>query len=449
MRQFLLATLVNTPGIPGSGRRPIRVLPSLLIIVCLLCGTSQVCTGYSVLTHEEIVDLLWDKQIKPLLLRKYPDASADDLRVAHGYAYGGCVIQDMGYYPFGSRLFSDLVHYVRSGDFVIALIAEATDINEYAFALGALAHYAADITGHPSVNAAVAQNFPKLRVKYGNAVTFAQDPKAHVQTEFGFDVVQVARNRYTSDSYHDFIGFRVSKPVLERAFLKTYGIELKDVFRSIDLSIGSFRRSISQIIPEMTRVALLLKKDELVKENPTFAKKKFLYNLKRADYEREWGKGYNQPGAGARILAGLFRLVPKVGPFKALRFKMPSPATETLYMKSVNSTVEQYGANLRDLKAGKLSLEDKDFDTGKQTTAGEYALTDEAYAKLLDKLADRKFAGMTPALRKNTLDFYSTTNVPVFAKKNPDKWNRVLRNVALLKSMVPEATVSTTQAASR
>lgn len=414
--------------------RPLGHLLGVLMIVFLLCTSSQVCRGYSVLTHEEIVDLLWDEQIKPLLLQKYPGASAEDLRLAHGYAYGGCVIQDMGYYPFGSRFFSDLVHYVRSGDFVVALIDEETNINEYAFALGALAHYTADITGHPSVNAAVAQNFPKLRAKYGNEVTFAQSPKAHVQTEFGFDVVQVAKGRYTSDSYHDFIGFQVSKPVLERAFVKTYGIELKDVFPSIDLSIGSFRRSVSRIIPEMTRVALLIKKDELVKENPTFAKKKFLYNLKRTDYEREWGKGYQKPGMGARTFAVLFRLIPKVGPFKALGFKMPSPATETLYMKSVNSTMEQYATNLRSLSAGKLLLENKDFDTGKETTAGEYGLTDEAYAKLLDKLAESKFVHMTPGLRENILAFYDGAKVPVFAKKKPDIWSRTLINVQQLRS---------------
>jgi hypothetical protein len=417
-----------------------------MVLVLVVCTLPQVCTGYSVLTHEQIVDLLWDEQMKPLLLQKYPGASADDLRVAHAYAYGGCLIQDMGYYPFGNRLFSDLVHYVRSGDFVHALLSEATDVNEYAFALGALAHYASDITGHPLVNAAVAQGFPKLKAKYGPQVTFAQNRKAHIQTEFGFDVVQVAKQRYTSDSYHNFIGFQVSKPVLERAFLKTYGIEMKDVFSSVDLSIGTFRRAISSVIPEMTRVALLLKKDEMVREDPTFAKQKFLYNLKRTDYEREWGKGYQKPGVGARILAALFRLIPKVGPFKAVGFKMPSPDTETLYLKSVNNTVEQYGIYLRDLKADKLSLANTDFDTGKPTVAGEYGLTDEAYAKLLDKLADRNFADMTPALRQNTLDFYSTANVPVFAKKDPQKWNKVLRNIALLKSTVQEAAAPKTQA---
>jgi hypothetical protein len=426
-----------------------RGIGTLTALVLLIGAFSQTCAGYSVLTHEQIVDLLWDEQMKPLLLQKYPGTSAEELRAAHAYAYGGCLIQDMGYYPFGNRLFSDLVHYVRSGDFVQSLLSEATDVNEYAFALGALSHYTADITGHPSVNAAVAQGFPKLRAKYGPLVTFDQDKKAHIQTEFGFDVVQVAKHRYTSDSYHDFIGFQVAKPVLERAFLKTYGIELKDLFSNVDFSIGTFRRSISSVIPEMTRVALLVKKDELVKEDPTFSRKKFLYNLKRTDYERDWGKGYQKPGFGARVLAALFMLMPKVGPFKAVGFKMPTPETETLYLKSVNSTVDQYGVYLRDLKTGNLFLANTDFDTGKPTLAGEYELTDEAYAKLLDNLADRKFADISPELQKNALDFYGTTNVPLFARKNPERWNKVLANVAALKAIVPEATVSRAQASTR
>lgn len=416
---------------------------SVLVVSVLVVGAlTHLCAGYSVLTHEQIVDLLWDEQIKPMLLQKYPGTSDDELRVAHSYAYGGSMIQDMGYYPFGNKLFSDLVHYVRSGDFVAALLSEAADVNEYAFALGALAHYTSDITGHPSVNAAVAQGFPKLKAKYGPRVTYAEDKKAHIQTEFGFDVVQVAKQRYTSDSYHDFIGFHVSKPVLERAFLKTYGIPLQDAFSSVDLSIGTFRRSVSSVIPEMTRVALLVKKDELVKENPTLAKKKFLYNLKRSDYEREWGKGYQKPGVGARILATLFRLIPAVGPFKAVGFKMPSPATETLYLASVNATVARFAIYLQELKAEKLSLENRDFDTGKPTVAGEYGLTDEAYATLLDKLAERNFADMTPELRANTIEFYNTTNVPAFAKAHPDRWNRVLHNIAVLKAKAPEATAS-------
>src|SRR5205085_10412241 len=242
---------------------------SLAVLLLLLVSVST-HWGYSVLTHEQIVDVLWKDGIQPLLLRRFPNSTEEDLRKAHGFAYGGCVLQDMGYYPFGSKYFSDLVHYVRSGDFVEALIHDASDLNEYAFALGALSHYASDNSGHPTINRVVALEFPKLKKKYGDDVTYADDPKAHIRTEFGFDLVQVAKNRYTSDRYHDMIGFEVSRPLLERAFLETYGLKLEDVFRDEDLAIGSYRRSVSILIPEMTRVALLSREDVVVKDTPNF-----------------------------------------------------------------------------------------------------------------------------------------------------------------------------------
>jgi Zinc dependent phospholipase C len=405
-----------------------------LIVLLLLCGMRRVCSGYSVLTHEQIVDLLWADQIKPLLLAKFPSATQDDLRKAHAYAYGGCLIQDMGYYPFGNKTFSDLVHYVRSGDFVIALLAEASDINEYAFALGALTHYAADNIGHPVVNAAVAQEFPKLGARYGPSVTYAEDKKAHIRTEFGFDVVQVAKQRYTSDAYHDFIGFEVAKPVLQRAFFKTYGMKLDEIFADLDLSIGSFRWSVSRAIPELTKVALLTKKDEMVKEDPSFAKNKFLYNLKRSEYEKEWGKKYQKPGFGAKLLAAIFKVVPKIGPFRTIAIKMPYPDTETRYLKSVNDTLNEYKHYVTELKQGRLRLENKDFDTGKQTRPGEYRLTDETYAKLLDKLAQARFAATGPDLRKDILAFYQDPNAPNTTRRHRDKWNKTLLEVEQLKA---------------
>jgi len=404
-----------------------------LLFLLLVCGMCRVCSGYSVLTHEQIVDLLWGDQIKPLLLAKFPKTTDEDLRKAHAYAYGGCLIQDMGYYPFGNKTFSDLVHYVRSGDFVIALLEEAGDVNEYAFALGALTHYAADNTGHPIVNAAVAQEFPKLRAKYGPSVTYAEDKKAHIRTEFGFDVVQVAKERYSSDAYHDFIGFEVAKPVLERAFYKTYGMKLEDLFTDVDLSIGSFRWAVSRAIPELTKVALLTKSDEMVKEDPSFAKKKFLYNLKRSEYEKQWGKKYHRPGFGAKVLAVIFRIVPKVGPFRTIAIKMPYPDTETRYLKSVNDTLDEYKKHVSDLKQGTLRLDNKDFDTGKQTRPGEYPLTDEAYAKLLDKLARARFSGTDEELRKNILAFYQDPNSPNTMRKHRDKWNKTMLEVEQLK----------------
>src|SRR5256886_1624174 len=234
-----------------------RIYLRAITLLIFLISCSSLGNTYSVLTHEEIVDLLWKQKIQPLLLKRFPDATEEDLRKAHAYAYGGCVLQDMGYYPFGNKYFSDLVHYVRSGDFVENLIGEASDIDEYAFALGALAHYASDTTGHPTVNRIVSMQFPKLRARYGDVVTYADDPKAHIRAEFGLDVAEVAQNQFGGDVYHDFIGFEVAKPVLERAFEKTYGLQLKDIFTDLDLSIGSYRRAISVVIPKMTKAALV------------------------------------------------------------------------------------------------------------------------------------------------------------------------------------------------
>ena len=293
---------------------PARIAAVVLIVLIFGVGSS----AYSVLTHEEIVDLLWTDQIRPLLLKRYPELTEQQITEAHAYAYGGAVIQDLGYYPFGNREFSDLVHYVRSGDFVRELLLESQDVNEFAFALGALSHYASDIAGHPAVNLAVAIEYPKLRAKYGTSVRYAQDKTAHLKTEFGFDTVQVAKNRYASQQYHDFIGFQVSKPLLERVFPVVYGMQLKEVLTHEDLAVGSYRFAVSRMIPEMTRVALQTHKKDLMRETPDFAKKKFLYRLSRSDYEKQWGKDYVKPGVGTRILSTALRYMPKIGPFKGL-----------------------------------------------------------------------------------------------------------------------------------
>jgi len=402
-----------------------------LLLFVGLC--SCLVSGYSVLTHEQVVDLMWKDQIQPLLLKRFPAATEQDLQKAHAYAYGGCVLQDMGYYPFGSKFFSDLVHYVRSGDFVEALLEDSSDLNEYAFALGALSHYSSDNSGHPTINRVVALEFPKLRKKYGDTVTYADDPKAHIRTEFGFDMVQVAKNRYTSDQYHDMIGFEVSKPLLERAFLETYGMKLEDVFGSVDLAIGSYRRSVSTLIPEMTRVALLSRRDVIVKDTPNFNRKKFLYYLSRSNYEHEWGTVYRKPGLGSRILAFFLRLIPKVGPFRAVNFKIPTQQTEDMYIKSVNDTVENYSHLLSHAGSEKIELPNRDCDTGRETRAGEYALTDNTYAHLIDQLASKSSDPIDRALRENLLQFYADPNAPVATRKNAKAWRQLQDQLQQLK----------------
>ncbi len=416
----------------------LRRLLHLLIITGFWFCLQTTCSGYSVLTHEEVVDLLWKDDIQPLLVKRFPDASADDLRKAHAFAYGGSLVQDMGYYPFGNKYFSDLTHYVRSGDFIINLINEANDLNEYAFALGALSHYSADNMGHPAINQSVAMVFPNLREKYGSHVTYEDNPKAHIRTEFGFDMTQVAKNRYTSDRYHDFIGFEVSKPVLERAFQDTYGMPLTQVISNEDLAIGTFRRAISNIIPEMTRVALLARKKQLVSETPNFNARKFRYYLSRASYQKEWGKGYRKPGFGARVLAFWLKFVPKVGPFKALDFKIPTRKTEDLYIASVDHTLDNYRGLLKEVRAKDLHLPNTDFDTGKMTYAGEYALTDKAYARLLDQLAKHDFQQVTPELKENILGFYRDPQAPLATKKSSQAWDKTLTQLQRLKSAEPQ-----------
>ena len=408
-----------------------RCWSAALIVVLLL--NSAPGYSYSVLTHEQVVDLLWNDQIGPLLVQRFPNSSPEDLRKAHAYAYGGCVIQDMGYYPLSSDYFSDLVHYVRSGDFVLALIRDSSDLNEYAFALGALAHYASDNQGHPVINQVVAIEFPKLQRKYGDSITYAQNRKAHIRTEFGFDMVQVAKNRYTSDRYHDFIGFEVSKALLQRAFYETYNLKLEDVFGSVDLAIGTYRRSISKFIPAMTRVALLSRHDQIVHETPNFEKKKFLYYLSRTQYEHEWGKGYRKPGVGARILAFFLKIVPKVGPFKAVSFKIPTTQTENMYITSVNDTVEQYGRLLKQQHAEQLTLRNLDFDTGKEAQAGEYVLADETYTRLLDDLSKNSTNSVSAGLRTNIIQFFSSAKPPA-SKKEAKRWEKLQDELAKLKA---------------
>ena len=407
-----------------------------VVLLSLTLLLAQASLGYSVLSHQAIIDTTWKDSLRPLLLKRFPQATEEQLREAHAYAYGGAIIQDMGYYPFGSKFFTDLAHYVRSGDFIEALLGESRDLNEYAFALGALAHYAADNKGHAiGVNRAVPIAYPKLRARYGNEVTYVEDPTAHIKTEFGFDVVQVARGNYASDSYHDFIGFKVARDVLSRAFLKTYGLELKDQFVSLDLAIGTYRRTVSGLIPDMTRVAWELKKDDITKAHPGMTQEKFLYNLSRADYDKEFGKEYKEPSFGAKLVAGIVRVLPKVGPLKPLNFKPPTPEAERLFIESFNASLERYRGLLAQTRTGKLDLQNTDFDTGRPVRAGEYKLADDTYARLLEKLAKHDFENTSPELRRNLLAFYNDPNAPNATRRDKDDWRATQRALDQLKAM--------------
>jgi hypothetical protein len=406
-----------------------------LLLSALLFFWPSRTSAYSVLAHEAIIDVAWGNNIKPLLLKRFPNLTPDQLREAHGYAYGGAIIQDIGYYPHGSMFFSDLMHYVRSGDFVTALLRDSKDANEYAFALGALSHYAADNDGHRiGTNHAVPVLYPKLRAKYGDVVTYEQDPLAHVKTEFGFDVIEVAKQRYAPDAYHDFIGFEVAKTLLEQAFCETYGLDLITVLTDEDKVLGSYRRAVSRLIPEATRVAWTLKKDEIEKDQPGVTKRKFLYNLKRASFEKQWGKDYQKPTPWERFLAFLYKILPKFGPLRVLQLRTPTPQTERMFEASFNAAVDRYQENLRQVDADRLQLANDNFDVGEITPPGVYGMNDDTHAKLLDRLAAQKFAGTTPEIRAELLSFYGDPNAPYATKRKRKEWSKVEVQLQQLKT---------------
>jgi hypothetical protein len=411
----------------------LRSSPLLLLLIAL----TPAVEAYSVLTHEAIIDASWEQQLKPLLLARFPGSTDDQLRDAHAHAYGGAIIQDMGYYPFGSKFFSDLTHYVRSGDFIVALIQDSQDLNEFAFALGALGHYAADNQGHPiGVNRAVPIIYPKLARKFGPVMTYEDDPKSHLKTEFGFDVVQVARGQYASQTYHDFIGFQVSKELLQRAFEDTYSLPLKDQFTSIDLALGTYRFAVSELIPEMTKTAWSAKKKEIEQLQAGMTRRKFVYRFSRASYHKEWDRQYQRPGFWARFLAWIFHIMPKIGPFRALAFTVPPPQAEKLFLTSFDDTLGEYRKVIIEVKQNQVHLVNENFDLGRPTRFGQYRMADATYEKLLEKLAGDSDKG---SLNKVSKDLRA--DIVAYYKGSPGPMSEKAKSVlaALQNSSAPAA----------
>jgi hypothetical protein len=411
----------------------------VIVMVLVFLFNPLKSKAYSVLTHEAVIDASWEKYLKPLLKEKYPLATDSDLIVAHSYAYGGCLIPDMGYFPFGSTYFTDLAHYVRTGDFVEALLSESRNLNEYAFALGALCHYMADKYGHSiATNHAVPLIYPKMEKKYGHVVTYGEDHISHSRTEISFDVLQIARGNYATAEYHDFIGFNVAKPVLERAFIKTYGEDINSVFGDLDLAISTFRWSVKSLLPTLTRAAWVIKKSDIKKHNPTATSRSFHYKMKRKDYYLEYGKNRQKPGFKANMLALFIRVVPKIGPFKALKFKDPGPEAEKLFIRSFDTVLVHYSTELEKLHYEHIKLPNVDYDTGYPTTIGEYMLADKTYDQLLINLQINKFSDLTYPLKENILAFYNPNDTMKVAQEDPDQWKKAyagLHDIKIAKTV--------------
>lgn len=415
---------------------PRKILTCSLLTLMLAVIMPAASNAFSVLAHEAVIDASWDMSILPLLRSKFPGSPPDSLNKARSYAYGGSLIADMGYFPLGNTYFTNLVHYVRSGDFVTALLAESHDLNEYAFALGALAHYMTDEYGHSlGTNIAVPIVYPKMQ-KFGRVVTYDDDRTSHKRMEFAFDVLQTARGNYVPESYHSFIGFQVAQPLLERAFLKTYGQKISALFLDISLTVATFRWSVKSLLPALTRTAWLIKRQDLITTKPGLTERKFHYRMKRKEFEADFGREREKPGFTAVILSFIIRVLPKIGPLRSLKFKDPGAEGERLFIKGFETSVSEYGKALNKLRKGKqIAFADIDFDTGNLTSPGEYRLTDKTYSDMVIKLAEGKFGYLTAPLKANILNFYQDTTAaeradkPTSDRVNKEKTNKALQEL--------------------
>lgn len=406
------------------------IVPALFLLYLPLGSKA-----YSVLTHEAIIDASWKTAIEPLLLKKYPASTAEQLVEAHSYAYGGSIISDIGYYPFGSKLFTNLVHNVRSGDFTVALIEESQTLNEYAFALGALAHYMADNYGHSlATNVVVPLLYPKIQEQFGSIVTYADHEKSHSRVEFGFDLLQTARENYASKAYHDFIGFNIARPVIEKAFFRTYGLDVNDVFGSMSVAIGAFRWSVKTLLPTIVRAAWVNKRSDIKKINPKATSRSFSYRMKNKIYYHEFGRDHEKAGIRPRIVSFLLPILPKIGPLSKLKFKQMTPEIEQLFVKSFETTLSHYSTALSTLHSQRLTLPNRTLDTGKETFPGEYIIADDNYDDYLLKLKDKGFSNLTSHVKDHLISFYSKVKRPPVSKRRQKKHAEVTEALALLQN---------------
>ncbi|WDF57044.1 zinc dependent phospholipase C family protein [Mucilaginibacter sp. KACC 22063] len=406
----------------------------IIIICCCLC-TSFSAKAYAILAHEAIVDACWAKDIKPLLLERYPATTDSAMRAARSYVYGGAMVADMGYLPMGSAYFSDLLHYVRSGEMVQNLIREAQNVNEMAFALGALSHYLADEYGHSrATNLTVPTIYKNLQQKYGNFVTYGDDNVSHSRTEFSYDVLQIARGNYNTQSYHDFIGFNVSKPVLERAFRKTYGEDLNELFSNFEGSVKTFRWGVKNLMPTLIRRTWKSQHDSIMKRQPGMTAKRFKYKMKGREFHQEYGKGESKPGFWASFLSWVINAMPKIGPLKTLKYVDPGQQGEQFFIHSFDTILVCYSTDIQSIRSNTLQLKDIDFDTGRPTNNGEYGLADQTYAELLISLQKSNFRYLNPALKAHLLEYYKNEHAISYSTKYPIDCDKLMLALQQLKN---------------
>lgn len=451
----------------------------MLLFFLLFFSWGRQAQAYSLLTHEQLIDLTWKDSIVPLLLSRYPNLTPADLEHARAYAYGGCVIQDIGYYPFGDASFSNLTHYVRSGDFVVNLFRNAGNADELAFAVGALSHYIGDSEGHSlATNLAVPIEFPKLRAKYGHVVNYAQGKTQHVQTEFAFDIDEIAHHRVAPTRYLKHIGLQVPVRQLSLAFYQTYGLsENFSGTRGRRLNVRGYRFAVRTFIPRIANAVTLIHRRHEPPDPDTPEVDKLRKAVAAMAVDSNWDQYRSKPGFGTWTLAGLLFVLPRVGPLKMAHVKGPTADTEAQYQHSVvvstaslrrvlarftpppatRSSASQAAAAdtqsqpppshpssadpnakqavPRQSRDPRHPLPNRDLDTGFVVQPGGYPLTDDTYAALLHILTRQPEQPVPPGIKEDIQRYYSNLELPIATKKDPSRWAEVQADLATLASM--------------
>jgi hypothetical protein len=420
----------QTISTPGRS----TLLKTTAFLGLILASTPAI--PYSVQTHQELIDLAWKHSIRPILLKQYPTLTEAQLQEAHAFAYGGSAIQDFGYYPFGNAFFSDLTHYVRSGDFVISLLRNAHTADELAFAIGSLSHYIGDTVGHSAaVNLSVPVEFPRLEKKYGANVNYAQDPHAHVQTEFAFDINQLSKRRFAPSEYTKFVGLEVPRDLLRKAFFETYGLNLPDIIGTKETSIRIYRYAVRRFLPNIARAETLLHKKSFPEDIPSPDLDDLRNDLVQASTDNNWEAYRKKPGVTSHLYAGWIYILPKVGTLKMLAIKGPTQQTEALYIKSVNRSIKALRFVLTNFDHIERYIPNRDLDTGLVVKPGGYPLADKTYAILLERITQHPEKVVPLQLKHDLTAYYADPEAPIITKNDPQKWAQVQANLKTLETM--------------
>ncbi len=425
----------------------IKLRTLALVAASLFFAVPKPAAAYSVQTHEQLIDLTWKASIVPLLRDRFPGITNAQLAEAHAYAYGGCAIQDIGYYPFGNEFFSDLTHYVRSGDFVDSLLRNAKTPDEVAFAIGALSHYVGDSIGHSeATNPSVAAQFPGLAEKFHtDAVTYEENPHDHVRVEFAFDINEIAKHRFAPHKYLDHVGLKVATGLLAKAFFETYGLELNKTEHVERTNLFGYRFSVRRFLPNIAYAETLLHRKGFPPDIPSPELTKLEADLQQAGKDNLWEQYRSHAGLGHYALAGLITVMPPIGPLAELRLRGPNEDAETRYITSVNNTVASLRNDIERLHRPPPAVgppprrqtvfPNLDLDTGALVRPGAYRLTDQTYAKLLKVLTSEPNRPIPIGLQEDILAYYSKPTAPIFTKRHPEKWAAIQAELPELKSM--------------